>query len=70
VEFTRESEDHVARSENGRRWRIWPIRGGWRMEFRDPSDSEPTNAGTFGALRAAQDEASRRIGRDPRRATP
>jgi hypothetical protein len=68
LEFTREREDYVAVAVNGRRWRIWAVRGGWRMEFRDPRDSKPTNAGTFGTLRAAQVEASRRTERDPRRA--
>jgi hypothetical protein len=70
MEFTREHEDYVALAANGRRWRNWAVRSGWRMEFHDPNDSKPTKAGTFGTLRAAQDEASRGIGRDPRRAAP
>lgn len=59
MEFNRERDYYEAVSEYGRRWRIYSVRGGWRMEFRDPQDGEFTYSGTFGRLRAAQEEASR-----------
>lgn len=67
VEFLLERGYVWAVSENGRRWRIWAVTGGWRMEFRDPGDQKPTYAWTFGTLSAAQDEAARPLRHDPRK---
>ncbi len=41
----------------GRRWHIMEERSGWRLSFRDPGDDRATNAGIFGTLAAAQQEA-------------
>jgi hypothetical protein len=43
----------------GRRWRITPTVIGWRLEFRDRGDTEPTYAGSHPTLEAAKAEASR-----------
>lgn len=44
---------------NGRRWFISRVVTGWRLEFRDSEDDEPTNAGIFGSVDRAMQEASR-----------
>lgn len=44
---------------NGRRWRITPTLTGWRLEFRDPGDEDPTYAGTHATVAQAQREAAR-----------
>ena len=43
----------------GRLWHILEERSGWRLSFRDPGDTRATNAGVFGTLAAAQQEADR-----------
>lgn len=70
MEFRKHGGDYLAHSRGGRRWWIWSVCSGWRMEFRDPADADSTFAGTFGTLRAAQAEASRPTGRDRGRALP
>lgn len=66
VDFEYEDGSHVAVSGDGRRWRIWPVRSGWCMEIRDPSDNRATYADAFGSLEAAQAEACRPTGRRKR----
>jgi hypothetical protein len=41
-----------------RRWQITPCRAGWRLEFRDPGDTEATYAGTHPSRAAAEREAN------------
>lgn len=42
----------------GRRWRISPTVTGWRLEFTDPGDTVPTNAGVHVTVAAAEAEAN------------
>lgn len=44
---------------SGRSWRILRAIAGWRLEFRDPGDDEPTYAGMFGTAERAMEEANR-----------
>jgi hypothetical protein len=46
---------------HARIWRITPTLTGWRLEFRDPGDKAPTNAGVHRRLAVAQREAFRQI---------
>jgi hypothetical protein len=49
---------HTGTSESGRRWCITRTFTGWRLEFIDPGDSAPTNAGVHVSVSAAQVEAN------------
>ena len=51
----------------GREWRITQAFTGWRLEFTDPGDDSPTNAGVHGTLAAAQAEANTPSSTGPRR---
>jgi hypothetical protein len=51
-----------------RMWRITPTLTGWHLEFRDPGDTVPTNAGRHRTLVAAQNEANRDVA--PRTRSP
>jgi hypothetical protein len=42
----------------GRRWRITRAVTGWRLDFMDPGDSAPTNAGLHVSVSAARAEAN------------
>lgn len=42
----------------GRRWRITRALTGWRLDFMDPGDTAPTNAGLHASVSAARAEAS------------
>ncbi len=42
----------------GRRWRITRAVTGWRLDFMDPGDTAPTNAGLHASVSAAQTEAN------------
>jgi len=41
-----------------RRWQIFPVRTGWRLEFRDPGDGIAIYAGTYATASAAQRAAA------------
>ena len=43
---------------DGRRWLIRPVMTGWRLEFTDSGDEQPTYAGTHGTLERAIEVAS------------
>jgi hypothetical protein len=45
--------------QGGRQWRIWLVRTGWHLEFRDASDMSATFAGTHPTLANAMTEADR-----------
>lgn len=59
IEFLEIGDSFVGTGRGGRRWRIFPTRTGWRMEFCDPGDLTATNAGFFGSVKAAQAAAGR-----------
>ncbi|MFP5253053.1 MAG: hypothetical protein ACLGH4_04585 [Actinomycetes bacterium] len=56
IDFVPEDEGVSGEDRRGRRWHILEERSGWRLSFRDPGDTRPTNAGVFGSLAAAQRE--------------
>ena len=58
IDFHERDGVHTGTSDSGRRWRITRAFTGWRLEFIDPGDSEPTNAGVHVSLSAAQVEAN------------
>ena len=68
IEFAVDGGGVSGEGERGRRWHIFEERSGWRLSFRDPGDARATNAGVFGSLAAAQQEANgiRRSRRLPR----
>lgn len=57
IEFRSEDAGVTGEGQKGRRWHILEERSGWRLSFRDPGDVRPTNAGVFGTLVAAKQEA-------------
>jgi hypothetical protein len=59
VEFTLSHGVHSGTAEGGRAWSIHEEITGWRMEFRDPGDRKPTNAGLFRTPKDAMTEAQR-----------
>ena len=60
IEFDRsDSNIYWGDGRFGRRWRISPVRTGWRLEFDDPGDHRFTNAGVFADIRAAKAAAAR-----------
>lgn len=59
IDFQDEDGGISGEGRRGRRWHILEERSGWRLSFRDPGDVRPTNAGVFGTLSAAQQEAGR-----------
>jgi len=63
IEFRTDGGGISGEGPRGRRWHILEERSGWRLSFRDPGDTRPTNAGLFGSLSAAQHEADRTSGR-------
>lgn len=56
--FVSSDEGYVANGYDGRRWRIRPVMTGWRLEFADPGDEQPTYAGTHGTLQRAIEVAT------------
>ena len=58
IEFHERDGVHTGTSESGRRWRITRTLTGWRLEFIDPGDAAPTNAGVHASVSAAQVEAN------------
>lgn len=59
VQFTDTHGSYSGDGLHGREWHITRALTGWRLEFRDPGDTEPTYAGTHPTLALAQVEASR-----------
>ena len=59
IEFRDDEEGVSGVGRKGRRWRVLEERSGWRLSFRDPGDTRDTNAGVFGTLAGAQQEADR-----------
>lgn len=58
IDFAVDGDGVSGEGEQGRRWHILEERSGWRLSFRDPGDAHATNAGVFGSLAAAQQEAN------------
>jgi hypothetical protein len=56
--FMSSDEGYVADGCDGRRWLVRPVMAGWRLEFSDPGDEEPTYAGTHGTLERAKEVAT------------
>jgi len=55
----RETDGALTGSDTfGREWRIRRTFTGWRLEFTDPGDNAPTNAGVHATVAAAQAEAN------------
>jgi hypothetical protein len=50
----------------GRKWRVYPVPSGWRLEFHDPGDLTQTSAGLHGSRAAAMAEAARDTNRSRR----
>jgi hypothetical protein len=58
VAFEDDGSGYRGTGLNGRCWRIQRAVTGWRLEFRDPGDDEPTYAGMFGSAERAMQEAN------------
>jgi hypothetical protein len=60
ITFVEDDQGYWAATDVDHRcWQISKVIAGWRLEFRDPGDAEPTFAGVHGSLQAAMREASR-----------
>ena len=59
ITFVEDEHGHWATGGDNRRWHIAKVITGWRLEFSDPGDDEPTFAGVHGSLQAAMREAAR-----------
>lgn len=59
ISFAGDGTGYRGTGVNGRRWLITRAVAGWRLEFHDPGDDEPTYAGIFGSVDRAMQEASR-----------
>lgn len=59
LEFHENHGVYTSTAQSGRRWLITRSLTGWRLEFRDAGDTQPTYAGTHASLRAAKTEADR-----------
>jgi hypothetical protein len=58
IDFRENGGRYVGSDSSGRRWRITRSVTGWRLEFIDPGDAGPTNAGLHATVAAAQAEAN------------
>lgn len=58
IDFCQDGGGVSGEGRQGRHWHILEERSGWRLSFRDPGDALATNAGVFGSLAAAQQEAN------------
>lgn len=58
IEFRENDGVYTGAGSFGRRWRISRAFTGWRLEFTDPGDTAPTNAGVHVTVAAAQAEAN------------
>lgn len=59
ISFVADGNGFRGAGVTGRCWCITRAVTGWRLEFRDPGDDEPTYAGMFGTAEGAMQEASR-----------
>ncbi|MGZ5417252.1 MAG: hypothetical protein ACXWDI_08750, partial [Nocardioides sp.] len=59
ITFVEDEHGYWATDDDHRRWHVMKVFTGWRLEFRDPGDDEPTFAGVHGTLQAAMREAAR-----------
>ena len=59
IDFQYDKGSYSGTGRHGRLWRMCPTVTGWRLEFTDPGDGEPTYAGTFTTLHVAKAEADR-----------
>jgi hypothetical protein len=59
VQFNYYGGTYSGQGQGARMWRISPTLTGWHLEFRDPGDAAPTNAGRHGTLAGAQNAANR-----------
>lgn len=57
IDFRDDGVGISGEDRQGRLWHILKERCGWRLSFRDPGDTRATNAGLFGSVAAAQQEA-------------
>ncbi len=67
IDFRQNGGLYVGSDTSGRRWRITRTVTGWRLEFIDPGDAGPTNAGVHATVAAAQAEANTSTGTKRRR---
>ncbi len=58
IEFREKDGVYTGSGSSGRRWRITRTFTGWRLEFIDPGDTGPTNAGVHVTVAAAKAEAN------------
>jgi hypothetical protein len=58
VVFTELHGKFAGTGQADRRWRVLPVRTGWRLEFRDPGAGIATYAGTYATASQAQREAA------------
>jgi hypothetical protein len=70
LEFVERLGTYTGVDTGGRIWVICRCFTGWRLEFRDHGDLDPTYAGIHATLGAAQHEAGRVTGRSSRRPPP
>lgn len=59
IEFHRDGDSYIGRSDAGRTWRITAERTGWRLAFSDAGDQDQTNAGVHRTAQDAMAEARR-----------
>ena len=70
LEFVERQGTYTGTDTGGRAWLIRRCFTGWRLEFRDQGDLDPTYAGVHASLDAARHEAGRATGRGSRRISP
>ena len=58
IDFRESAGVFTGTGDVGRRWRITRALTGWRLEFIDPGDAAPTNAGVHVSVAAAEAEAN------------
>jgi hypothetical protein len=58
IDFQESDGTYTGTGRFGRQWRITRAFTGWRLEFTDPGDTAPTNAGVHATVTAAQAEAN------------
>lgn len=59
IQFVEDQGAYTGTGHGGRRWRIFRVVTGWRLEFRDNGDVTATYAGVHQSVGAAQVEAAR-----------
>ena len=58
IEFLEVEGVYAGVGTSGRQWRITRAVTGWRLDFTDPGDTAPTNAGLHVSVAAARIEAN------------